>query len=92
MPASTHEPRPSRLRQTVASLGGHIAIFEVVWALPFALFFLHQKHAEESFTSQWVLWMVLLTATGGLAVGAFMWYFVTLSRMRKRSNNRWRGP
>jgi hypothetical protein len=88
VPASTHEPRPSRLRQTVASLGGHIAIFEVVWALPFALFFLHQKHAEGSLTFEWALWMVLLTATGGLAVGVFMWYFVTLPRIRKRSNNR----
>jgi cytochrome c oxidase subunit IV len=89
---STHEPHSSRLRQFVASLGGHIAVFEVVWALPFALFFLHQSYAQGSLTLAWALRMVFLTASGGLAVGTFMWYVVTRPRIRQRSNNRWRGP
>jgi hypothetical protein len=80
------------LRRAVASLGGHIVVFQVFWGLPMALFFLHQSYTQGALTLGWALWTILVTAAGGVAVGTLMWYVVTRPRLRERSNNRWRGP
>ena len=92
MPTSTPGSRITHLRRVVASPGGHIAVFEVVWALPMALFFLHQTYTQGDLTFDWALWIIFLTAIGGVTVGTFMWYVVTRPRLRERSNNRRRGP
>jgi len=92
VPTSTPESCISRLRRAVASLGGHIAVFQVVWALPMALFFLHQSYTQGDLTFDSALWTIVVPAIGGVAVGTFMWYVVTRPRIRERSNNRSSGP
>ena len=92
VPTSTAETRTTRLRRAVASLGGHIAIFEVAWAIPMALSLLHAPYTQEDLTFGWVFWAVLWTVTPGVVLGTSLWYLVTRKWLRERSNNRWRGP
>ena len=92
MPQTPPEPRMSLLRRAGSSLAGHIALAQIGWSLPMAALFLYLNYKQGALTFEWALWIVFISSVLGLAWAIVMWYVATLPRLRKRSNNRWRGP
>src|SRR5260370_2433473 len=59
----------------VSSLLGHIVVFEIVWSLPFYLFFLGKNYSH--WTPGWAIYSAVMCAVTGAARAAVAWVVVT---------------
>jgi len=69
----------------LASLSGHLVVFEAIFSLPVLLFFLWQIHQQGTLTLSWGLYLFVLWASLGAIGGAFFWYAVSRPLIRRRS-------
>ena len=66
-----------------ATLLGHIAFLQAVYAVPLFLLFAYLNYYRGELTLRWALWMLLVSSASGLVVAVLFWYTTTLPRMKK---------
>jgi len=74
----------SLLKRSSSSLLGHIALFEIVFSLPFFLYFLHQHYLEDTLTVEWAIYLAVIWAVGGAVVAGFVWFTVSLGLIKRQ--------
>ena len=76
------------MKLKMASLGGHIAVFEAIFALPLFLLALSQAHSRGYLTVDWVVYLVILWTVLGAVGGAFFWFAFSLPLMKSRNRGK----
>jgi hypothetical protein len=69
------------------SLVGHVVLYEAFVALPACLGLLWLNYFQGALTMEWLAWVVLVSAAGGVAVALPVWFLVTAARLGRKSKN-----
>jgi hypothetical protein len=74
--------KPTRVRTFLkwasSSLVGHIALFQLLGALPMFILFVYLNYSEGTLTFSWGIWIAFVAGCFGLFMALFFWF--TLSR------------
>jgi hypothetical protein len=81
------------IKWCASSLVGHIVLFEALVSLPSFLALSLSNYQAGTLSTEWALWIALLSAIEGVVIAVPIWLLISRPRLlRMLSNNRWRGP
>jgi hypothetical protein len=76
--------KSNELQRAIASLPGHIVLFEAVFSLPLFSYFLLHTYRQGTLSLSWALYLLLLWSILGAVGGAFFWYVISQPLTRRR--------
>jgi hypothetical protein len=68
------------------SLLGHVALSEVIAALPFFLVMLFLNYSEGTLSLEWALWIFGVSVVMGVVGAVLIWYTISLPLIKRRNN------
>lgn len=68
----------NKFKWVISSLGHHVLFWELVFALPMFVIFLHVIYSEGTLTVAWAIWMAFGWSILGAAAAVIFWYAAVL--------------
>ncbi len=68
-----------------SSLTGHVAFFQLIFAIPMAALGIFLNYTQGTLTVGWAVWIVGLAAICAIVLSILIWTTITMPRIRRRS-------
>jgi hypothetical protein len=69
------------------SLVGHLALYQMAFAVPIAATFLYLNYSDGTLTATWAVRIVVVSCVVGALVAASIWYTITSPLLKRRGRN-----